>query len=48
MSIKKKQLKSGIKYAFRLRYTDIFGNVKEYTSKGYDTKKEAELEILKD
>ena len=47
MSIKKKQLKSGTKYAFRLRYTDIFGNVKEYTSKGYDTKREAELEEAK-
>ena len=41
MSIKKKQLKSGIKYCFTLRYTDIFGNTKQYTSKGYDTKKEA-------
>ena len=44
MSIKKKQLKSGIKYSFTLRYTDIYGNTKQYTSKGYDTKKEAELE----
>lgn len=44
MSIKKKQLKSGIKYSFTLRYTDIFGKTKQYTSKGYDTKKEAELE----
>ena len=44
MSIKKKQLKGGIKYSFTLRYTDIFGNTKQYTSKGYDTKKEAELE----
>jgi integrase len=44
MPIRKKQLKNGIKYAFTLRYTDIFGNTKQYTSKGYDTKKEAELE----
>lgn len=44
MSIKKKQLKSGTKYSFTLRYTDIYGNTKQYTSKGYDTKKEAELE----
>ena len=44
MSIKKKQLKSGVKYSFTLRYTDIYGNTKQYTSKGYDTKKEAELE----
>lgn len=47
MSIKKKQLKSGIKYCFTLRYTDIFGETKQYTSKGYDTKKEAELEEAK-
>lgn len=47
MSIKKKQLKSGIKYCFTLRYTDIKGNTKQYTSKGYDTKKEAELEEAK-
>lgn len=47
MSIKKKQLKDGIKYSFTLRYTDIFGNTKQYTSKGYDTKKEAELEEAK-
>ena len=47
MSIKKKQLKSGVKYAFTLRYTDIYGNTKQYTSKGYDTKKEAELEEAK-
>lgn len=47
MSIKKKQLKSGIKYCFTLRYTDIFGNIKQYTSRGYDTKKEAELEEAK-
>ena len=47
MSIKKKQLKSGIKYAFTLRYTDIYGDIKQYTSKGYDTKKEAELEEAK-
>ena len=44
MSIKKKQLKSGTKYSFTLRYTDIYGDTKQYTSKGYDTKKEAELE----
>lgn len=44
MSIRKKQLKSGTKYCFILRYTDLFGNTKQYTSKGYDTKKEAELE----
>lgn len=44
MSIKKKQLKSGTKYSFTLRYTDIYGNTKQYTSKGYGTKKEAELE----
>lgn len=44
MSIKKKQLKSGAKYSFTLRYTDIYGNTKQYTSKGYDTKKEAEIE----
>lgn len=47
MSIKKKQLKNGIKYAFTLRYTDIYGNTKQYTSKGYDTKREAELEEAK-
>ena len=47
MSIKKKQLKTGIKYAFTLRYTNIYGNTKQYTSKGYDTKKEAELEEAK-
>lgn len=47
MSIKKKQLKSGIKYSFTLRYTDIYGDTKQYTSKGYDTKKEAELEEAK-
>ena len=47
MSIKKKQLKSGVKYCFTLRYNDIYGNTKQYTSKGYDTKKEAELEEAK-
>ena len=47
MSIKKKQLKSGIKFCFTLRYTDIYGNTKQYTSKGYDTKKEAEIEEAK-
>ena len=47
MSINKKQLKSGVKFAFTLRYKDIFGNTKQYTSKGYDTKKEAELEEAK-
>jgi len=41
MSIKKKQLKNGSKYCFTLRYSDIYGNTKQYTSKGYDTKKEA-------
>lgn len=45
--IRKKKLKSGIKYCFTLRYTDIFGTTKQYTSKGYDTKKEAELEEAK-
>lgn len=47
MSIKKKTLKSGIKYCFTLRYADIFGTTKQYTSKGFDTKKEAELEEAK-
>lgn len=47
MSYKKRQTKNGIKYSFTLRYTDIFGNTKQYTSKGYDTKKEAELEEAK-
>lgn len=47
MSIKKKQLKSGIKYSFTLRYKDIYGNTKQYTSKGYNTKREAELEEAK-
>ena len=47
MSIKKKQLKSGTKYCFTLRYKDLYGNTKQYTSKGYDTKKEAELEEAK-
>lgn len=47
MSIKKKQLKSGIKYSYTLRYKDIYGNTKQYTSKGYNTKKEAELEEAK-
>ena len=47
MSIKKKTLKSGIKYSFTLRYKDIYGNTKQYTSKGYDTKREAELEEAK-
>ena len=42
MSIKKKTLKSGIKYSFTLRYKDIYGNTKQYTSKGYNTKREAE------
>lgn len=45
--IRKKILKSGVKYSFTLRYTDVFGNVKQYSSKGYDTKKEAELEEAK-
>lgn len=44
MSIKKKNLKSGVKYCFTLRYDDIYGNRKQYTSKGYSTKKEAEIE----
>lgn len=47
MSIKKKQLKTGVKYCFTLRYTDIYGNIKQYTSKGYSTKKEAEIEEAK-
>ena len=47
MSIKKRKLKSGTKYAFTLRYTDIYGETKQYTSRGYDTKKEAELEQAK-
>ena len=47
MSIKKKYLKSGIKYSYTLRYKDIYGNTKQYTSKGYDTKREAELEEAK-
>lgn len=47
MSIKKKMLKSGIKYSFTLRYKDIYGNTKQYTSKGYNTKREAELEEAK-
>lgn len=47
MSIKKRTLKSGVKYSYRLRYKDIYGNIKQYTSKGYDTKKEAELEEAK-
>ena len=47
MSIKKKTLKSGIKYSFTLRYKDIYGNTKQYTSKGYNTKREAELEEAK-
>lgn len=47
MSIKKKQLKSGIKYAFTIRYKDIYGETKQYTSMGYDTKKQAELEEAK-
>lgn len=47
MSIKKKTLKSGIKYSFTLRYKDIYGNIKQYTSKGYNTKREAELEEAK-
>lgn len=47
MSIKKKQLKTGVKYCFTLRYTDIYGTTKQYTSKGYDTKKEAEIEEAK-
>ena len=44
MSLKKKTTKTGVKYCFTLRYSDIYGNKKQYTSKGYDTKKEAELE----
>ena len=32
--IRKKILKSGVKYSFTLRYTDVFGNVKQYSSKG--------------
>lgn len=47
MSFKKRATKDGVKYSFTLRYTDIFGNTKQYTSKGYDTKKEAELEQAK-
>ena len=47
MSIKKRKLKSGTKYAFTLRYTNIYGETKQYTSRGYDTKKEAELEQAK-
>lgn len=47
MSIKKKTLKSGIKYSFTLRYKDIYGNTKQYTSRGYNTKREAELEEAK-
>lgn len=47
MSIKKKTLKTGIKYCFTLRYKDIYGETKQYTSKGYDTKKEAEMEEAK-
>lgn len=47
MSIKKKQLKTGVKYCFTLRYVDIFGDTKQYTSKGYDTKKEATEEEAK-
>lgn len=47
MSLKKKKTKEGIKYCFTLRYKDIFGNVKQYTSKGYDTQKEAKQEEAK-
>ena len=47
MSIKKKQLKSGTKYCFTLRYKDLYGNTKQYTSMGYDTPKEAKLEEAK-
>ena len=47
VELKKEKLKSGTKYAFTLRYTDIYGETKQYTSKGYDTKKEAELEQAK-
>lgn len=47
MSIRKKQLKNGVKYSFTLRYKDIYGDTKQYTSKGYNTKKEAELEEAK-
>lgn len=47
MPIRKKLLKSGVKYCFTLRYTDIFGNTKQYSSKGFNTKKEAEIEEAK-
>ena len=47
MSIKKRNTKNGIKYSFTLRYTDIYGDTKQYTSKGYDTKREADIEEAK-
>ena len=47
MSIKKRKTKTGVKYSFTLRYKDIFGNSKQYTSKGYETLKEAKQEEAK-
>lgn len=47
MSIKKRKTKTGVKYSFTLRYKDIFGSSKQYTSKGYETLKEAKQEEAK-
>lgn len=45
MSIKKViPTKDGRQYVFTLRYKDIYGNNKQYTSMRYKTRKEAELE----
>jgi integrase len=47
MSTRKRKTKNGYKWSFTFRYKDIFGNVKQYTSPGYDTQKEAKLEEAK-
>lgn len=39
-----KPTKDGRKYYFRVKYKDILGNVKDYSSKKYKLKKEAEYE----
>ena len=49
MSIKKKQLKSGTKYSFTLRYTDIYGNTnntlqRDMTQKKKQKQKKLDLE----
>lgn len=47
MSIRTKKTKDGVQYAFTFRYKDIFGNTKQYTSKGYPNRKQAVIEESK-